>query len=86
MAFGPSQPNARGQFYYDNVILPDERRFLLSEAKAHMLVVEPGTVIGDRTVFIQDGKPMIGYEQVMEQWTGWEGYKKVDLELARGTT
>ena len=45
--------------YYLNVILPDERRFLVSEAKLHMKVVPLGSIAGDRKVIIDGGKSVI---------------------------
>lgn len=41
--------------YYLSVILPDERRFLVSEAKLHIKVVPLGAIVGDKKVII-DGE------------------------------
>lgn len=59
--------------YYVNVILPDERRFLVSEAKDHVLGVAAGTVEGDRRVIIENGKALIGCEKETAVWQEWEG-------------
>jgi hypothetical protein len=48
--------------YYLNVILPDERRFLISEAKLHMKVVPLGTIVGDTKVIIDGGKVVVPAE------------------------
>jgi hypothetical protein len=45
--------------YLQNVIVPDERRFLVSEALEHTKVVDPGTVEGQKEVIIQDGRILI---------------------------
>lgn len=50
-------------------MLPDERRFLLDEALEHMLVLEPGSVGGERVEFVVDGKPVVeGFEWAREKW------------------
>jgi hypothetical protein len=45
--------------YYLNVILPDEQRFLISEAMEHMKIVPLGTISGDRKLIIDDRKAII---------------------------
>ena len=57
-----------GSDFYNNVILPDERRFLFSEATKHMVVVEPGTVVGDRVEFIIDGNPVVEFGEWQTLW------------------
>jgi hypothetical protein len=57
--------------YYQKVILPDERAFLLSEALQHIRRVDSGTVVGDNLVIIQDGKAMINCEEDMRIWREW---------------
>jgi hypothetical protein len=42
--------------YYANVILPDERRFLASEATMHMRVVPAGRVDGEKRVILEGGQ------------------------------
>lgn len=59
--------------YYINVILPDERRFLVSEAKEHLLSVASGTIEGDRRIIIENGKALIGCANEMAIWQEWEG-------------
>lgn len=55
--------------YYLNVILPDERRFLVSEAKMHIKRVDFGTVTGDRKVIIENGKAMVDCnKEVVKLW------------------
>lgn len=63
--------------YYRDVVLADERRFLVSEARMHMKVVEPGQVRGERKVVIQDGKCVIDVaEDVWRVWREYEGRGK----------
>ncbi|KAK0874067.1 hypothetical protein LTS02_000449 [Friedmanniomyces endolithicus] len=52
--------------YYQQVILPDERRFLLDEAFKHMKIVDADCVGGERIEFIVDGEAVVGYEE----WRG----------------
>ncbi len=54
--------------YYENVILPDERRILFSEAMAHLKMVEAGSVVGDSIEFIVDGKPTVAFEEWRQRW------------------
>lgn len=61
------------QDYYHDVILVDERRFLVSEALDHIFRVGPGTVKGRRMVVIQDGKPLV--EVGEEVWRVWREYE-----------
>lgn len=59
--------------YYREVILVDERRFLLSEALLHLKRLEPGAVMGgDKRVIIEDGKSLIHVPaDVMEVWNSY---------------
>ncbi|KAI6829851.1 hypothetical protein KC340_g12178 [Hortaea werneckii] len=41
--------------YYEKIILPDERKFLLDGARAHMVVLAAGSVEGKRVEVIRDG-------------------------------
>ncbi|OQN97978.1 hypothetical protein B0A48_16283 [Cryoendolithus antarcticus] len=50
-----------GKQYFHDVILPDERRFLLSNAMEHLQGVEAGSVVGDRVVLIENGKAAVEY-------------------------
>jgi hypothetical protein len=45
--------------YYNEVILPDERRFLVSDALLHFKILPAGSVDGEKRVVIQGGKAMI---------------------------
>lgn len=63
--------------YFLELVLADERRFLLSIAKEHIRGVPSGTVIGDRKVIIEHGKVSEGVdkealEKNMEIWRQWE--------------
>jgi len=64
--------------YYKEVILPDERRFLFSEALDHIFRVDPGTVKGDRKVVIDEGKCLI--EVGDEVWRVWREYEARENE------
>jgi hypothetical protein len=65
--------------YYREVILVDERRFLVSEALEHIHRVPPMTVDGVRKVVIHDGKCLIDVpENVWEVWRGYEARWKVE--------
>ena len=57
--------------YYQKVILPDERAFLISEALQHLRWMEPRTMVGDKVVIIQDGKAMVDCEEAMKIWNDW---------------
>nr|OQO22913.1 hypothetical protein B0A51_11087 [Rachicladosporium sp. CCFEE 5018] len=52
-----------GKRYFQDVILPDERRFLLSNAMEHLQGVDAGSVVGDRIVLIADGKAAVEFQQ-----------------------
>lgn len=65
--------------YYREVILVDERRFLVSEAMQHIHRVPPSTVNGERKVVIHDGKVVIDVpESVWGVWRGYEARGKVE--------
>jgi EthD domain len=59
-----------GKKYYQDAILVDERRFLVSEALKHVEMVASGTVIGDRKVIIDHGKVVyeLDYEENEKIW------------------
>ncbi|KAI7211388.1 hypothetical protein KC333_g7709 [Hortaea werneckii] len=59
--------------YYKKIILPDERKFLLDEARAHMVVLAPGSVEGERVEFIKDGIVVVGEEEGMEAFRARKG-------------
>jgi hypothetical protein len=62
------------QAYYDEIVKADERRFLISEALDHIFRVDPGTVVGDKRIVIQDGKILIDVPE--EVWSVWRSYEK----------
>ncbi|KAK5196697.1 hypothetical protein LTR99_005489 [Exophiala xenobiotica] len=69
---GPDfKSTAKSDDYYQKVILPDERAFLMSEALQHLRWMDPGTVVGDKVVIIEDGKAMIDCEETMGIWKDW---------------
>lgn len=69
--------------YYRNVILPDERRFLVSEAKQHMKVVPFGSITGDRKVIIDGGRSVVedgeaedGQREALRVWREYQEDEK----------
>ncbi|KFY38589.1 hypothetical protein V495_06478 [Pseudogymnoascus sp. VKM F-4514 (FW-929)] len=70
----PSQMPKWKEDYYRDVILPDEKRFLVSAALEHIFRVGPGTVRGERKVVIREGKAVI--EVGEEVWRVWREYEK----------
>ena len=58
--------------YYETIILVDERRFLLSEARAHLQVVDAGSVVGDRVEFLVDGKAVVDFKTWTQRWEDCE--------------
>ncbi|CZR60950.1 uncharacterized protein PAC_10846 [Phialocephala subalpina] len=64
--------------YYKEVILPDERRFLFSEALDHITRVPPQTVKGERKVVIDGGRPLIEVKD--EVWKVWREYEAREKE------
>jgi hypothetical protein len=62
-----------GQKYFQDIILRDERRFLISEALEHVKMVDGGTVTGDIKVIIEDGKVVYDREYA-ENEVVWDTY------------
>jgi len=61
--------------YYRDVILPDEKMFLVSAAAEHLKVVEG--VMGEKAVVIKDGKGCMDVrEEVMAVWREYEAKGK----------
>jgi hypothetical protein len=59
--------------YYENVILPDERQFLVSEAMSHVKRVDPDTVCGQKVVLIENGKAVVDIpDDVLQVWRQWD--------------
>ncbi|KAI7543838.1 hypothetical protein KC331_g7163 [Hortaea werneckii] len=56
--------------YYEKIILPDERKFLLDEARAHMIVLAAGSVEGERVEIIRDRIDVTGEEEGKEAVRG----------------
>ncbi|KAK5135782.1 hypothetical protein LTR08_004608 [Meristemomyces frigidus] len=76
MVFPNGKIGGVGMAYYENIILLDERVFLLRNALDHMKVVEPRSVTGERVEFIIDSKAVVG---------GWEEWQSLwDEYLAKG--
>jgi hypothetical protein len=62
-----------GKKYFREVILVDERRFLVSEALKHVRRVDAGTVVGERKVIIDGGKVVceLDYGSEDKVWTSY---------------
>ena len=58
--------------YHLEVIMPDEKRFLLDEALKHLQGIEPGAVDGDRVELIVDGKAVVGVGEWQRVFDGVE--------------
>ncbi|KAK5171216.1 uncharacterized protein LTR77_004360 [Saxophila tyrrhenica] len=65
------EPGFAGR-YYENVVLADERRILFSEAREHLRLVDPGSVVGDRIEFIVDGRPTVAFGEWKRHWEDCE--------------
>ena len=85
MDFGPDDAPDFEYAYYQKVILPDEKSFLLSPATEHMLVVPPGTVEGEKIEFIVDGKVVIPDELWREWKELWGEYTRKDGEAGEAS-
>jgi hypothetical protein len=60
--------------YYREVILVDERRFLVSNAGEHLKGVEPGTVRGEKRVVIEGGVSVVEVPEGV--WSVWSEYER----------
>ena len=67
--FSPEEEKWRKD-YYQEVILADEKRFLVSSATEHIKVVPGGTVVGKKVVVIEGGKSTGIVESIVgkEEW------------------
>ncbi len=63
--------------YYEEVILVDERRFLVSEALEHIRRVPPMTVRGERKAVIEGGVCLIEVKE--EVWRVWRQYEETGM-------
>lgn len=64
--------------YYREVILVDEKRFLMSAALEHIVRVKPGTAGGERKVVIREAKALV--EVGEEVWGVWREYERGEKE------
>ena len=72
--------------YHREVVLVDERRFLVSEAQLHYKRVGPGLVSGERRVVIQDGRCVIAVgEEVWQVWREYEARGREEEQQEHGT-
>jgi hypothetical protein len=76
-AEGKPEVSGAGMKYFQEVVLVDERRFLVSEALEHVRMVDPGTVTGDRKVIIEGGKLVceLDYASDAEVWSSYMNAK-----------
>ena len=64
LVFEPPRPgleeSTKSKAFYREVVVPDEKRFLVDEARKHAQFVEADVVEGDKVVIVQDGKVAVG--------------------------
>jgi hypothetical protein len=66
--------------YYQEIVLVDERRILVSEAMVHMRPIEEGNVQGTRWEIMKDGEVMIEVdEEKIGVWRGYENRGKAKV-------
>jgi hypothetical protein len=61
------------------VVVPDEKKFLIDEARKHAKFVDAGTVKGERIVLVEnskivagdDGRPLVDITEAMKVWDEW---------------
>ncbi|KAK4574063.1 hypothetical protein LTR86_001824 [Recurvomyces mirabilis] len=63
----------KGQTYYQEVIIPDEKKLFLTVALEHMESVDAGSVDGERVEFIVDGKAVVAWVEWRSVWEKYEG-------------
>ncbi|KAK3672209.1 hypothetical protein LTR78_007962 [Recurvomyces mirabilis] len=63
----------KGQSYYQEVIIPDERNLFLTVALENMESVDAETVKGERVEFIVDGKAVVDSSEWRSVWAKYEG-------------
>lgn len=70
------EESAKSKDLYRRVILPDEKRFLVGEARSHTRFVDKGLVRGERVVIVEngmvavgnDGRPVVDITEGMRMW------------------
>jgi hypothetical protein len=72
----PERPHAEVEAstkYWKEVIVEDEKRFLVSPALDHVRRIAANTVDGERRVIIEDGKvvPGLNFDANLEVWNGF---------------
>jgi len=72
------EESAKSKDFYRRVIWPDEKRFLVGEARSHAKFVDKGLVGGERVVIVEngmvavgnDGRPVVDITEGMRVWDG----------------
>lgn len=70
--------------YDERFVLPDERRFLVSEAKEHLRVVEAGSFVGERVEFVVGGEVVVGEGEMEGVWERWREVEREVREEGEG--
>ena len=77
------EESAQSKTFFREVLVPDEKRFLIDEARKHVRFVEAGVVEGDRVVIVEDGKVVVGKDgqpvvDITEATRVWDEFKKAE--------
>jgi hypothetical protein len=72
-------PSPHSVAYHARVIVPDEKRFLVSEALEHILRVDEGTVLGERRVIIEGGRAVVEVDpEAVKRWKEFDENNEVE--------
>jgi EthD domain len=71
--------SAKAKDFFRRVVVPDEKKFLIDEARKHAKFVDAGTVEGERVVLVENGKiavgkggrPVVDITEAMKVWDEW---------------
>jgi hypothetical protein len=73
------QESVKAKDFFRRVVVPDEKKFLIDEARKHAKFVGAGTVEGQRIVLVEngkivvggDGRPRVDITEAMKVWDEW---------------
>ena len=73
------QESAKSKDFFRKVVVTDEKKFLVDEARKHARFVDAGTVEGERVVLVEngklvvgeDGRPVVDITEAMKAWDEW---------------
>jgi hypothetical protein len=71
--------SAKAKDFFRRMVVPDEKKFLIDEARKHVKYVDAGTVEGERLVLVEngkivvdkDGRPVVDITEAMKVWDEW---------------